>query len=1167
MEKRRLAFGIDLLAALLILTTTACGGGNGGETSSAKTTGSEVTSGTAMENETTAQSGGMGGTTILTDGTGGAQVTSAGSQSAETTAGTENAQTTAGTEIPEISETLALANASARDDHTIALRFTVPIDPDSGSDPAHYVVLGSNGLVPEIQEVALSENRRIVLLTVDPPLPAGEGIDYRVTVNGILDENGDLISRQRNSRLLKSTLYVNIVWHQHQPLYLDPERDELRGPWVRKHAQKDYFDMTALVGRYPKIHLNVNLTSVLLHQLQHYYVDRLGPYVDVENDRVDEAAFLERWRGKTDPWIDLLLEDTPTPETATEEQLDILYRNIWSCFSISEVMLARFPEYEALRDKKNADPGSLTQEDFLKAKNFFEIAWFDPDFLRGPVAMPDGSVVDLSDIVAERSDGTFEFVVPMTEELANRLVAEDFKVMKNVVEIHRRLMYKTAANGGPSGQVEVITTPFFHPILPLLFDTDLARVAQPSDPMPANRFQWPGDAAAQVAKAVKFYEETFGQAPTGMWPAEGAVAEEIVPILVENGISWVATDQAVLERSTPEGVENPLYQPYRIDAGTEVGDEGKGALAIVFRERNLSDRIGFFYQGGTPQENATDFLAGLVSYAPNYGAGDRLLSVILDGENAWEWYSEDNDAKGFLNLLYTRLSESFDTREFVTVTTSEYLEGNEARGVAPHPIGTLPELEPLWPGSWINGNYDTWIGEPEENLAWDYLYRARSDLASTGFPRPDPMADPPEDLESPEGYVYQAWEAMYAAEGSDWFWWYGADQTAVGDDDSPFDNAFRTLLTAVYTFANLAGANLTVPSFPPILQPKPQDPAGPFPTPPVIDGTFSPDESEWSQGGGFFADNDSAGPDPAPGDDIETVFFGYDAERFYLAVRGKIDLRDLGGIAIYTSHKHLEEGGSTADPANPTTRNGTPLNFIAGGAAREITVTFSPAVLVALAFADGEGKWNSVESQGIAAISETDGRIVELSIPFADLGMVMGDPLEFAVVTFAAGEDRDLAPNANSKVLFPDPENFIEVTFEVDCTGERIPIDRYVDIANPPPPAGTGRAFIVGNRDNLGNWTPNTIALYDDGTHGDATPGDNLWTGRFFFSPLTEVQYKYTIGSEGEGWANTEEFPLTNRGFTVNDRNGDKKMWIRDIFADRPDPSGTLGPNTEIVNE
>ena len=230
----------------------------------------------------------------------------------------------------------------------------------------------------------------------------------------------------------------------------------------------------------------------------------------------------------------------------------------------------------------------------------------------------------------------------------------------------------------------------------------------------------------------------------------------------------------------------------------------------------MSDKIGFTYQNFKGEDGADNFIKSILQYVPKENEQDRLLTVILDGENAWEWYRYDIDGKEFLNSLYRKLSKLYDTRQIITVKTSEYIQGNPNRGILPHPISAMPKLQNLWQGSWINANYDTWIGEPEENQAWEYLRIARNDLENSGIQQPNPKREPPPQ-NTKEWFLFNAWEAMYAAEGSDWFWWYGTDQSAPAGD-KPFDDAFTTHLKNVYDFAKKGGVKMPKREFNPIIK-------------------------------------------------------------------------------------------------------------------------------------------------------------------------------------------------------------------------------------------------------------------------------------------------------------------------------------------------------------
>ena len=243
-------------------------------------------------------------------------------------------------------------------------------------------------------------------------------------------------------------VYLNIIWHQHQPLYVNPALDQLSGPWVRTHATKDYYDMAAVLRNYPGVHCTINLTSTLVFQLREYYLARLGPFIDLKSGRMDVGAFLARWRGKTDPWIDLALRDASTFDARDR---DYLYRNPWNAFSVSDVQIARFPEYRALRERVQQGGGAdslFSARELREIIFWFYLAEFDPDFLRGPVRLPDGTVCDLSGYVTLRPDSTFVLKKKITRDDCVRMVVEAYRVMANIIPVHRSLSFVRRIGAG-----------------------------------------------------------------------------------------------------------------------------------------------------------------------------------------------------------------------------------------------------------------------------------------------------------------------------------------------------------------------------------------------------------------------------------------------------------------------------------------------------------------------------------------------------------------------------------------------------------------------------------------------------------------------------------------------------------------------------------------------
>lgn len=532
-------------------------------------------------------------------------------------------------------------------------------------------------------------------------------------------------------------LYLAFLWHQHQPLYKDLSHPAARGsytqPWVRLHAIRDYYSMAALIAEHPALHLTINLTPVLLWQILDY----------VE-------------QGATDRHLELT--STPAEALSSAEREEILatfFDGQW------ETQIAPHARYRELFAKRQGNQPATTQ-DLRDLQMWSNLAWFGKEFRDADVRLVTGEVVSVQRFIVQGRDFTVADVESM--------VTEQFKLMRAIVPIHCRLQ--------DAGQIEVSTTPFYHPILPLLVDTDTATIDRPGSSHP-KRFARPEDAEAQVRRAVVHYVHCFGKSPRGMWPAEGAVSQAIVPLIARAQVTWIATDGGVLARSGRWGyrAEDPdvLCQPYRAEGGPE-------ALSVFFRDAWLADHIGFHYQGYTDYVTAAREFLGQIKerFARRVtGDDDRILTVVLDGENAWSAYRED--ARPFLHALYGLLEED---REIQTVTFSEYMQGNPARSVRSHALESQSQVHDLFTGSWIDElgsapgvDLGTWIGEVEENRAWELLAAARDEIDGRG-------ASP------------AALEALYAAEGSDWFWWFGDDQDS--GNDPAFDDLFRCHLRSAY---------------------------------------------------------------------------------------------------------------------------------------------------------------------------------------------------------------------------------------------------------------------------------------------------------------------------------------------------------------------------------
>jgi alpha-amylase/alpha-mannosidase (GH57 family) len=744
------------------------------------------------------------------------------------------------------------------------------------------------------------------------------------------------------------------LWHQHQPYYPDDVSGENPMPWVRLHGVKDYYGMALHLLEFPEMRCTINLVPSLLLQIQ--------GYTD---------------RGATDRPLNV----SRVPADSLSEE-DALYLLDHFFMANPDQMIRPFPRYQELYQRRapGRQPAQATLRRF-KARDLRDLqVWFNLAWVHPLAFERDAGLRDL------REKGrTF------TEGEKSWLLEKHLDILRQIIPMHRQL--------AQSGQVELTTTPFFHPILPLLFDKRLAREAIPDVKLPRFTGGYPEDATVHVRRAVEFHTRLFGSAPRGMWPAEGSVCQAMLPLLAENGIGWIATDEEILGLSTqgfisrdPHGhVRNPdrMYRPYRVQ-------EQDAALSIVFRDHALSDMIGFHYQRSDPVAAADDFLNHLhnIRQAVSDDHHPALVSVILDGENCWEHYPDGGVP--FLRALYRRCTATLPVRP---VRLGQFLDEYPPRD-------TLPRL---FAGSWISHNFAIWVGHEEDNTAWDALHRTREFLLSRAEGHGDRSSGARAEPSTAGEIVLhstsltpaeKAWEELYIAEGSDWFWWYGDDHSSA--QLGVFDYLFRRHLQNVYLLLGVEPppelsraisrrglrALHTVPrSF---LDVK-------------INGRLT--FFEWIGAGRYTCQNERgtmAMVTPGP---IKELYFGFNLET--LLVRVDFDGPARGALEGYGALRlgFLEPAGWEA-----LIRPGPQ-----GWGARSATIEL-------------RHKTQSVAAPGLAVGID---QIVEAAIPFAALGLEADQPVTFFIELLQDGQSRDRAPREESIQLQVPAENFELVMWDV----------------------------------------------------------------------------------------------------------------------------------------
>ncbi|UCD94715.1 MAG: hypothetical protein JSU69_01295 [Candidatus Zixiibacteriota bacterium] len=515
-------------------------------------------------------------------------------------------------------------------------------------------------------------------------------------------------------------LKVAFLWHMHQPFYLNPETGKFMMPWVRFHGLKDYLDMPLMAAKYG-IKVTFNLVPSLLDQIDMYC------------------------RGYTDRHLELT--SVPARDLSPGEKKEILE----SFFSAHHpTMIEPHVRYQQLyRKKENCGKNvDLAVEIFSTAEwrdlqVWANLAWIDPFFRE-------------EDPVRELFAKGRDFI----EEEKGRLIEFQIGLLKKIIPTYRQLYQ--------DGKINITFTPYYHPILPLLIDTDVAQETTPDISLPRNRFSQPNDARWHVEKSIGKFHSLFGDAPRGMWPSEGSVSEATVRLAAECGIGWIASDEEILYQSLIKSNLDPKkYSPHF----AYILSDAPG-VKLFFRDHGLSDKIGFVYSGWKADRAVNDFIQNLKALrrALERDLENCLVPIILDGENAWEYFPQDGTE--FLSRLYQTLAE----HDQIEVVSLDDMSGE----LQPK---SLPALSA---GSWINHNFRIWIGHGEDNQAWDLLYEARKALRQYELNHPD--ADPEK--------LAAAWSQIYIAEGSDWCWWFGDEHPGPYNDQ--FDRLYRTHLMSVY---------------------------------------------------------------------------------------------------------------------------------------------------------------------------------------------------------------------------------------------------------------------------------------------------------------------------------------------------------------------------------
>lgn len=727
-------------------------------------------------------------------------------------------------------------------------------------------------------------------------------------------------------------LSIAFYWHMHQPIYqLNPDSDYLM-PWVRLHGVKDYLDMLLILNDFKKIKLNFNLVPVLLDAFMNY----------------GEKDFHDIHSRLTITNISELTNDDK--EFILNNFFDANYSSmIFPYEHYNELYQKRFIE-----EKANID--AFSEQEYSDIMAWFNLVWIDPIYKK--------MFPELKKLLAKGEGYTFEDRIEIIE--IHR------KIIKMIIPAYKEFLEK--------GKIEITTSPYYHPIIPILLDIKSAQKNLTSIDNSLGGLDLEEDAKIQTKSALDRMEELFGKRPTGVWPSEQAVNAQTLDIFSELGIQWTISDEGVLTKSIDfdfvrdfKGyLEDPyfLMKSYKYKAKTSGKSLNKNSeIQMVFRDSVIPNLISFEYANHDPKVAATDLydrikvIQNKLQSSPD---DNHLLTIAMDGENCWENYAEDGAS--FLKNIYSMIEED-NTLE--TVLISDYLSQEKHHR----------ELKKIYSGSWINRNFQLWVGEPVKNLAWSYLKQVKEDFD-----------DYVKSAQNPNDKLIElAHTELMIAQGSDWFWWYGEPNDS--GQDHIFDYLFREHLKNVYRYLGIqTPVYLDYPLISIFTKPSryPQKTISP-----KIEGLGEIDDEEWLNAGCIDMPD---GPVMKESKLFDKICYGSDENNFYLRLylseffQGKYSTNPvLHQMYIYMRNCDRKQPQSPVRLINKT-ENISPVMREKFHNELRISMMDNKLYPMRLTKAMAGGLWAMQDTQNVKMVYQ---KVVDVSIPFDSLDIRPGEKLEF----------------------------------------------------------------------------------------------------------------------------------------------------------------------------
>ena len=552
-----------------------------------------------------------------------------------------------------------------------------------------------------------------------------------------------------------------------------------------------------------------------------------------------------------------------------------------------------------------------------------------------------------------------------------------------IIDIQRDIIRKiipTYKKFSDEGKIEITTSPYYHPILPILLDIKGIKKSSETD-LPLN-LKMELDAKMQTEMALDRMEDIFGKRPRGIWPSEHCVNGKELNLFKELGVDWTISDEGILSNSINfefvRDFRGYLEDPYHLLKSYKYKDDG---VNIIFRDSVIPNLIGFEYPNHPAEGAANDLydrIKVIQSKLLSSPDENHLITIAMDGENCWENYTSDGST--FLSTIYS-LIENDPSLE--TVLISDYLDKD-----------TQKPLNKISSGSWVNRNFKLWIDEPLKNLAWTYLKQVRDDFSN--YVKQNPL--------NPN--IEAARRELFICEGSDWFWWYGEPNDS--GRDNIFDYIFREHLKNIYLFLGLEVPQyLDTPLLSAITKPS-RYPKGEFT--PVMDGKEKDDEN-WMNAGCIKIPD---GPVLKEDKFYDKICFGYDKDNLYLRFyineylkETRLMSKRVNQMYVYMRNQSRKQALSPIRIIQKT-ESLLPISKEKFHNEMQISIYDGEINLVRLVKAIPNNLWAITSSKTIKAVYD---KVVDISIPFESLGVEHGEVLEFLFVNANYGVKDFYIPN------------------------------------------------------------------------------------------------------------------------------------------------------------